>query len=431
MRRQILQWKQVYDLPFEVNRHRERALIVGAGTGNDVQAALRAGYGEVVSVDIDPRILELGVELHPERPYDDPRVRRVNDDARAFFEQYRGPDFDVVCFGLLDSHAMFSSMSSLRLDNYVYTEQGIRAAWRHVADTGHLSLSFSVFAGSWIADRLYWTITRATGTEPIALDTGVNYSATFLVPGPAARLDPAVLERYRHLVPEAPLDAVRTTSDDWPFLYLRPGAFPWGYVVVLAVVLAAAAVATPLAFGRRVFGSRFDPALFLMGAGFLLLETRGVTSLSLVFGSTWVVNSAIFAGILSVVLLGSLLVARLKLRDPRPWFLLLLLSCLFLGLFDVAWLQAFSLPVRGTLGTFLNAFPIACAGVVVPILLLRSAHPTAALGSNLLGSVLGGCLEYLSMYVGLAALAYLACLLYLGAFLLGLRRLRGTAPAPA
>ena len=42
--------------------------------------------------------------------------------------------------------------------------------------------------------------------------------------------------------------------------------------------------------------------LFLLGAAFLLLETRGVTGFALLFGTTWVVNAVVFAGVLLVVL---------------------------------------------------------------------------------------------------------------------------------
>ena len=70
------------------------------------------------------------------------------------------------------------------------------------------------------------------------------------------------------------------------------------------------------------------------------------------------------------------------------------------------------------------------AGVIVSTQLARSPSPAAALGSNLLGSVLGGCLEYLSMLTGLRFLALLALALYLGAFGLLLRRPRGLLAAP-
>jgi hypothetical protein len=98
--------------------------VIGAGTGNDVQAAVRQGFGEVDAVDIDGRIIELGRRLHPERPYASPRVRTIVNDGRAYLQQYQGPPYDVVAFGFVDSHAMFSSLSTLRLDNYLYTEEG-------------------------------------------------------------------------------------------------------------------------------------------------------------------------------------------------------------------------------------------------------------------------------------------------------------------
>lgn len=405
-----------YDLPFAINDRLGAALVVGAGTGNDVQAALRRGYQRVVSVDIDPRIIELGERLHPEHPYDDPRVEKVVDDARAFFGRGGAERFDAVVYGLLDSHAMFTALSTLRLDNYVYTEEGIRAAWEHVAPEGHLAVSFSVFGGPWIADRLYWTIARATGREPVAIYHGMHYGCCFVVPRPAARLDLGAVG-FERCGPSAPLARVRTTSDDWPFLYARPGTFPLGYVLVLGSVAALAFVAMPLAFGRRALREDFDPALFLMGAGFLLIETRGVTALSLLFGSTWLVNSAVFAGILLMALVANEAVARLRPSTTTPWFLGLIAAVLLVWAVPASALAGLPLVTRGLLGGLLNGLPVAFAGVVVSTLLALSRNPAASLGSNLLGSVIGGCLEYLSMIAGLRALVLLALALYLGALL--------------
>jgi hypothetical protein len=170
-----------------------------------------------------------------------------------------------------------------------------------------------------------------------------------------------------------------------------------------------------LAFGWKSITSDFDPALFFMGAAFLLIETRGVTSLSLVFGSTWLVNSAIFAGVLVTVLLANLCVERFKLQRPMPWFILLIVSAIVLWQFDNAMLNQFPMLARGVFGGIVNALPIGFAGVIVSILLSRSANPTASLGSNLLGSVIGGCLEYMSMYIGLKSLVLIALALYLSA----------------
>jgi hypothetical protein len=407
--------RRSYDLPFVLASGRGRALVVGAGTGNDVQAALRHGFQSVDSVDIDPRIMELGKRLHPEHPYADPRVTPVVNDARAYFEQYQGAPYDVVAYGLLDSHAMFSAMSSLRLDNYVYTEEGIRAAWGHVAPGGLLALSFSVAAGDWLRNRLFWTVARATGRTPVVINHGMHHGATFLVSRGEVPLDLTRLESVELAQPTQPEEEVHTTSDDWPFLYVRTDVFPWAYALVLLGLLLLAALLTPWAFGREAMTRQFDPALFFMGAAFLLLETRSVTSLALLLGSTWLVNSAVFGAILLLALVANLLATHFKLTNPIPWFVLLVATATALWAFDVAWLNRFPLLTRATLGALANALPIGCAGVVVSILLARSPNASAALGSNLLGSVLGGCLEYLSMFIGLRALVLMALCLYLAA----------------
>ncbi|MEV6984895.1 hypothetical protein AB0M95_27045 [Sphaerisporangium sp. NPDC051017] len=48
----------------------------------------------------------------------------------------------------------------------------------------------------------------------------------------------------------------------------------------------------------------------------------------------------------------------------------------------------------------------------------RLADATVAFGENLLGAILGGCLEYLSLIIGYEGLLVVVDLLYLGAFAL-------------
>jgi SAM-dependent methyltransferase len=415
----LAELRDLYDLPFAVNTRHATALVVGAGTGNDVQAALRNGYQGVTSVDIDGRIIAIGRAQHPEQPYSVPGVRTVVDDARSFFEKSRDEKYDVVCYGLLDSHAMSSAMSTLRLDNYVYTEEGIRAAWNHVAQGGHLSLAISCGAGPWFFERLFWTITRATGREPLAFVNRLHgLTMTFVVPREGAAFVASEVGKRTRVRPITTIDRTLTTSDDWPFLYIRPGIFPWGYLIVIGVLLVVATVSV-----RRVFdfgrggATEFDWPLFLMGAAFLLIETRGVTSMSLLFGSTWVVNSAVFTGILLMVLAANLAVDRWRVASTTPWFCALFAAVALLYVFPVAWLHTLPIVARGLVGGLLTGLPVGCAGVIVSALLARSAQPVSALGANLLGAVLGGCLEYYSMIGGLRSTALLALVLYLCAFL--------------
>jgi SAM-dependent methyltransferase len=410
--------EQMYRLPFLLSPEKKRALVVGAGTGNDVAAALRAGFGEVVAVEIDPRIWKVGKARHPERPYDDPRVRPVINDARAYFEQNPDERFNVVTFGLLDSHAMFSAMSTLRLDNYVYTAESVRSAWNRLDSPGILCISFSTGRLQWISDRLFAVVRDATGIEPVIVEHGLQRGRFYLVgKGVDVR---ALLARYR--IPESPptalAETIRVPSDDWPFLYLKPGVVPYGYLAVLTLILLTAVIGVRFAFGEGILHrSRFDPVLFLMGAAFLLLETRGVTSMSLLFGSTWVVNSAVFAGILGLAWLGNALVRRKRTIDVQLTFALLFLALMlnyFIGPED---LLQFPMLVRGMIGGLVVGLPVGLAGITFSTLLARSAHPDASLGSNLLGAVVGGCVEYLSILTGLRALVLLALVFYMGAFL--------------
>jgi len=408
---ELIETRRAYDLAFSLGTKRDSALIVGAGTGNDVQAAIRHGYQHIVSCDIDGQIIGIGLRYHPEQPYLHPGVVPVTNDARAFFEQYDGPPFDVVCYGILDSHAMLSSMSSLRIDNYVYTIEGLAEAWKHVAEDGHLSLSFWAFGSEWLADRLYWTVAEATGQQPTCYVNGV-YAKTFVVAKPGAELNllaGAGLQRY---TPKSTAEEVRVSTDDWPFLYLNPHVIPWPYILILTIIIIGTVIAVRWAYGSNLSGNEFNGAMFCMGVAFLLLQTRGVTSMALLLGSTWVVNSAMFTGVLLMLWLATILVNKFKLERIGPWYVALFLSLVFLRFFDFSMLNNLPVIQRGLIGGLVNGLPIGIAGVIFPLVFRRCANASAALGSNLIGAVVGGCLEYFSMMLGLSNLVVLALVFY-------------------
>lgn len=421
--------RRIYELPYAAATRKGGALVVGAGTGNDVAAALRSGFERVVSVDIDARIIQIGRDRHPEQPYDDPRVEAVVEDARAYFERYPDERFDVVSFGLLDSHAMFSAMSSLRLDNFVYTVEGVRAAYAHVAPGGLLSISFSTFAGAWIEQRMAGIVAAATGSVPILIQHGYNHGTTFLVGDPAA-LERAARDWARFSPGVASVNPrIRIATDDWPFLYVRPDTFPTAYLAILGLIALSAVLAIRGAFGADTFKrGRFDPVMFLLGAGFMLLQTRLVTQLSLLFGSTWVVNTCVFGGILTMALLANLVISRWRSLNIAGPFVCLLLSLLLPIFVDAGFLNQYPMAVRWTAAAVLYALPVFFAGMIFSTLLARAASPGAALGANLCGAVFGGLLEYLSMILGLRAVAMLALVIYL---LAGLYARRDPRRVPA
>jgi hypothetical protein len=304
-------------------------------------------------------------------------------------------------------------MSSLRLDNFVYTQEGLTEAWSRVKDDGILSVSFSVAAGPWMSYRMIGLVEKATGHVPIVIHHQYDVGATFL----AGRN--LTLEQVRAVYPDAEqghpdISAIRIPTDDWPFLYLRPAATPWTYLTVFALVALTATIAIRRVFGRNVFArGRFDRQMFFLGAAFLLLETRAVTQLSLLFGSTWLVNTSVFGGVLAMVLLANALAGRLATYRRMLWYALLIVSVL--AVWAMPWRMFFELDLtmRAILAGLMVAAPVFFAGVVFSSELRERGDVTAALGSNLCGALAGGLLENLSMMVGLKAIVLLALAIYM------------------
>ena len=90
-------------------------LIIGAGSGSDVAIALSKGAKHIDAVDIDPRIMQIGVEKNPDQPYHDPRVTRHINDGRAFLET-TDTKYDLILFALPDSLALVTGASQIRLE---------------------------------------------------------------------------------------------------------------------------------------------------------------------------------------------------------------------------------------------------------------------------------------------------------------------------
>jgi hypothetical protein len=413
-----------YDRPDHLAPKTDRVLVVGAGMGNDVAAAFRAGAGNVTAVDIDPAILRLGEELHPEKPYAPGRARRVVDDARAYFRRHareESPDkrFDLIVFGLLDSQTALSSMSSVRLEFYVYTAESLREALSLLdQDDGLMVITFSVGWRKWVGRRLYETIAEAAGSPPMALETsGYDGGITFVAGPHLKRLDRAKLAEWgaKDITAEFGGGGIKGCTDDWPFLYLNPDHWPWVYLLALGLLVVAGS-----AFVRRAMRSldraetgaagTFDLHMFLMGAGFMLVETSAIARLSLVFGATWLVNAAVILAVMIMILAANALVGARKAPPLRANYALLIAA--LCGVAVAPFDRFLSVPGGGWWAALLVALPVLFSSLVFAEAFAGTPSAHLALGCNMLGAILGGVLESASLGTGIRSLALFAAGIY-------------------
>lgn len=450
-----------YLLPHLLNRDAGGApfrdvLVIGAGSGNDVAAALREGAAHVDAVEIDPVIYDIGRTDHPDRPYADPRVSVHIDDGRSFLRR-TARQYDLIVYALVDSLVLHSGYSNLRLESFLFTREAF-ADIRARLKPGGVFAVYNSFRQGWLVGRLTRMATEAFGSPPLVIPFPYaqritpadpqSERMTFLLASPqptalarivqafdgrffwlnlaperndavnafrptAASLPPAPAGSWHRIGP-ARVDTrtgERAPTDDWPFLYLRDPVVP-AVNVRGGIAIAAASLALLLAFApaRRV---RPNWQMFFMGAGFMLLETKSVVHLALLFGSTWMVNSIVFFAILLMILASNLFVLAAAPRRRWPYYGLLAASLLVSVLVPMQTFLALGGAARLVVSCAVVFVPVFFAGTVFAMAFRDSREPDVDFGSNIAGSIAGGLSESLSLVVGFNNLLVLALVCYL------------------
>jgi len=410
----LTQGEQIYGTPYE--RYQgplDNVLIVGAGSGSDVAIALSKGAGHVDAVDIDPRIMQIGVDGNPDHAYQDPRVTRHINDGRAFL-QSTDTKYDLILFALPDSLALVNGASQIRLESFLFTEEALASARAHLKPTGAFAM-YNYYRESWLIDRLAGTAQAAFGHTP-CVDL---FSASQAVVTVAA--DEANQKCATPYVPSGPVIAPAT--DDAPFLYYQGGGIPAIYLWTLGGILAISLIAVR-ALGGKFGGMRPYADLFFMGAAFLLLETKNIATFALLFGTTWLVNALVFAGVLVVVLAAVEVTRHIK-TPPLPvvWGLIVVaLAAAFIV--RPEWLLPLGVVPRLIVATLLAFLPIFLANIAFAKRFAATDDAQGAFGLNLLGAIVGGCLEYGALITGYSNLLIVVAVIYLLAFVLTPRRAR-------
>jgi len=427
-------------------------LVIGAGSGNDLAHALRFGTSQIDAVEIDPVIQDIGRRYHSDHPYQDPRVVRHLDDGRHFLRT-TDHKYDLVIYALVDSLVLHSGYANIRLESYLFTEQALNDVKRVLKPNG-LFVMYNFFRQGWIVERIAAMAERTFGCPPLVLslpykeilrasspagfmaiiagchsrvaDAFAQHKSFWLNTVPVRNLDvdgfalqPETMTRdqqreFERISPTTLIHDggdVLSTSDNWPFLYLRGKLIPdlTKRSMVMLGLLGVGMVYLFLPRGRIAINGR----MFFLGAAFMLLETRAVVQMALLFGSTWLVNSAVFFTVLVLILLSNLYVLktqRLRLFGHYVGLLILLMVGVLVPL-DL--FLSGGIPWRYAAPCILALGPMFFAGIIFAASFRDATNPDLAFGSNIAGSVLGGVAESFSMLLGFQHLLFLAMLFYL------------------
>jgi spermidine synthase len=455
-----------YAIPYLLNRDASQPpfrdiLIVGAGSGNDVSRALEwaAPDARIDAVEIDPVIQRLGADNHPDRPYQDPRVRVYLTDGRNFLRSTHRK-YDLIVFALIDSLVLHSSVGNLRLESYLFTEEAL-ADVRRALSPGGMFVMYNYFRQGWIVARLAKTAQAAFGEAPVVLTLPQRDSIaadqkaegfTLIFDGPrAAAIGRAFREKGAYLIPggvasgpsspdgfvaqagaspirlspsnvEVPAN-LRTARDAWPFLYLRSPMIPglvWRGILAMGLIsLALLRVFGWGASGRDSAGLHFT--MLLLGAGFMLLETKAVVHMALIFGSTWVVNAVVFSAVLVMILIANLCVLKRRPQSLAPYYGGLLATLALNLAVPLDSFLGWPPPARAVAAGALVLAPVFFAGVVFAMFFQQAERPEQALAYNTAGAILGGFAESGSMLIGFQYLLALAGAIYLASWALAAR----------
>jgi SAM-dependent methyltransferase len=472
-----------YAIPHVLNRDAgrtpfKRVLIIGAGSGNDVSRALAWGAEHVDAVEIDPVIQRLGKQNHPDRPYDDPRVSVHLNDGRNFLKSTT-QQYDLIVYALVDSLVLHSSYSNIRLESYLFTKQAMDDVRRRLAPDG-VFVMYNYFRQGWIVSRLQSSVRTAFGEDALVLnlpgrttlgpDENLGGDFTMLMAGATGPLRDAFKQQpeywlrtdqavdssaangfqvppqderskwylmppeQQQATPWQRLQLTRLTlgrdttglaTDDWPMLYLRTPMIP-GLSLRGAAVMAAIALLLLAPFYRRGLFTGKDGAgaivqMFFLGAGFMLVETKAVVHMALLFGGTWIVNSVVIFAVLVMILGANLFVFAVKPERLGPYYAGLLVSLIISALVPMEYFLGMDRAAQIAGSSLLAFVPILFAGVIFAVSFSRVIEPDKAFGANIAGAMFGGLAEYSSMLLGFQYLLFVAVALY-ALSLAGMRR---------
>jgi hypothetical protein len=192
-------------------------------------------------------------------------------------------------------------------------------------------------------------------------------------------------------------------------MYLEKAAIPKMHLCIMGILLLLFLLGRKTLFAK---GQKLDRHFFFLGAAFLLLEFQNISKSTLLFGSTWLVNTFTITAILLLILFANFFVRKVPIKNLKTFYLLLFISVILIYVVPLRALNVLGYWPKCVIGSIFLNIPIFFAGIIFMFSFNRTQHKNLAFGSNLLGAAFGGTLESFSFVFGINALLLLVLLFY-------------------
>ena len=172
-------------------------------------------------MEIDPRIAQIGEQMNPDHPYQDPRVTVHINDGRAFLERTDKTVRPHHLRAARLARPWWPGRRQLRLESYLFTQQSLEAAKDHLKPGGAFAM-YNYYREDWLVGRLGNTAAAAFGHDP-CIDLLSSVRAVIVVGKTDAD---QTCGTDAQAVSLASLAGPAPASDNRPFLYLQEPGHP-------------------------------------------------------------------------------------------------------------------------------------------------------------------------------------------------------------
>ncbi|GAA2757158.1 SAM-dependent methyltransferase [Actinopolymorpha rutila] len=330
--------------------HPRRVLVLGAGIGNETAFALGRGAEHVDAVEVDPALVRLAGNRHPDHPYADSRVTVHLADPRAYLDRATGR-YDLVLVTAAVGRDVLPGTGTPG-SSYALTTEAFGQARRLLAPGGTVAVEYdqaAVSSGGGGESRSGRAGRQGSTDSPAARRIATTLAAAF--DRPACRVGPADGGRVILAVVGArsatrtcvPLTAEAASAAGTPFTdsgapltddrpALSRHGQPWSGQTAGALALLVVAAAAALGWSRRgtrrsrpagpdriVSTDRLTGAALVGSGAAVWVAGLVVTGWAAVrVGPGWPIRSGVPALVLGVSVAVVLLGATVSARRHRP-----------------------------------------------------------------------------------------------------------------